>query len=1043
MAQKNMMGGGMAPPPASPANPTALNFQSDPNMRQQFKGFMSGLSKRAESQPVAQPLPSPMPMYTPAADIDIFQPMPMEMGGMVPRSTEIAGQPHMLSYITPGEAMALRSMGGSGQPGPAGIPAFSYEDEAFGGASSSAGFGGSTNFSSGGGGNNNTSDDDNDYTPGFSQTYTDGTPAGTTISGNTITGGTIKGGFTRGEVLGGDDSGGDNIAVGPVAFGIGARPSVNLSARTMPVSGGDALSNEIGKRSSYDDAPMNSRGLLTNQAQADAAMGIGGGFGATGATQSVSGSPTASGYDEFALGPLNLLGNVNLLDPDAVMRQALDSSARLMQDAYGQVAVNPELTGLPGGAAVVSGRPLQTVDEIMYNDTMMRTDMSPADMERIQRERAAQDITRRGGTVDVNPETGQLIANYPQTPSMLDTVPQSIPTPIGMPDEIRSMRDTFNDLDVFGPNTGGAPVTIGTPEPRPDTPFEQGAAAGERVAQGEPSGTSSDYYSEAQGGFGRERTEAGRTNRVADSGFGSGEIYRTKGDDLTQDEQNKLIENAMNRRTTVTLGLQDPRFGGSAPPLGTKDAVTVSSLDQLARRAGLAPGSFGGQIAEDLGFFGQSIANFGAKNAGKMYDNIVNKGHRPVYDNRGQIIATVNSLGQIGAGSRPINMDFVSRAGDDMFDLEGFTYDQVADMQASTKGGDNPLIIADQIRKIDKEVAERSEGLGGIGDAPPQAPSTVQPSTSLSGAAQVANPLQYGYGQIQGINPNLDNAANKFLSFLGGFAEGGEVEKFRGGGGVGRQDYQGGTMSGVTGDVSGSTTSDAASSRATEGVNSGTGRSFSGAELYGNQNMTSDNNAVQSVMATPVQRQTVIATPLDGPAPQAEKLVPVEGAQSQPQIQQQQIVPGNMIQTQAGPIDPASMSLSEKTSLIGEGLGNLLDFDLFSAPEVDGEMAARFEAAGFSPSAAASIATPTGGLFDIPESVPLGAAQTSYKQFATTPESKINMGRVDMGDRGFDFSGLGDVLARAYDATKQKLSTALDPVDYSNLDQLGQNLRNQ
>lgn len=66
-----------------------------------------------------------------------------------PRNTTINGQPHMLAYITGSEADALKRLGGSGDPGPMGIPAFSYEDEAFGGASSSEGFGGSSNFSSG------------------------------------------------------------------------------------------------------------------------------------------------------------------------------------------------------------------------------------------------------------------------------------------------------------------------------------------------------------------------------------------------------------------------------------------------------------------------------------------------------------------------------------------------------------------------------------------------------------------------------------------------------------------------------------------------------------------------------------------------------------------------------------------------------------------------------------------------------------------------------------------------------------------------------
>ena len=49
----------------------------------------------------------------------------MKDGGAVPpRNTNIAGQPHMLSYITPDEADILEALGGAGEAGPMGIPAF-------------------------------------------------------------------------------------------------------------------------------------------------------------------------------------------------------------------------------------------------------------------------------------------------------------------------------------------------------------------------------------------------------------------------------------------------------------------------------------------------------------------------------------------------------------------------------------------------------------------------------------------------------------------------------------------------------------------------------------------------------------------------------------------------------------------------------------------------------------------------------------------------------------------------------------------------------
>jgi len=44
-----------------------------------------------------------------------------------PRNTTIKGQPHMLAYITGSEADALKRLGGSGDPGPMGIPAFFFD----------------------------------------------------------------------------------------------------------------------------------------------------------------------------------------------------------------------------------------------------------------------------------------------------------------------------------------------------------------------------------------------------------------------------------------------------------------------------------------------------------------------------------------------------------------------------------------------------------------------------------------------------------------------------------------------------------------------------------------------------------------------------------------------------------------------------------------------------------------------------------------------------------------------------------------------------
>ena len=71
--------------------------------------------------------------------------------GRVPRRTTIADQDHMLAYITPAEALMLRRNGGSGQPGPGGIPAYPpTERDSSGRVKSGGGYeGGTSRFSSG------------------------------------------------------------------------------------------------------------------------------------------------------------------------------------------------------------------------------------------------------------------------------------------------------------------------------------------------------------------------------------------------------------------------------------------------------------------------------------------------------------------------------------------------------------------------------------------------------------------------------------------------------------------------------------------------------------------------------------------------------------------------------------------------------------------------------------------------------------------------------------------------------------------------------
>jgi len=71
-------------------------------------------------------------------------------GGSVPRNTMIGDQPHMLAYINPQEANLLKDLGGSGEPGPGGIPAYKMDDLGVGMSATGKSYSGSDKAVSGG-----------------------------------------------------------------------------------------------------------------------------------------------------------------------------------------------------------------------------------------------------------------------------------------------------------------------------------------------------------------------------------------------------------------------------------------------------------------------------------------------------------------------------------------------------------------------------------------------------------------------------------------------------------------------------------------------------------------------------------------------------------------------------------------------------------------------------------------------------------------------------------------------------------------------------
>ena len=122
------------------------------------------------------------------------------MANNPPRKVDIKGQPHMLAYITPEEGGILQLLGGSGEPGPMGIPSFfefSDTDDSpagtFGGAEGGGEFSDTDDSPAGSFSGGSTGSDDNDPTgnvggnigsvgstddPAFSSVPTEGPPPG-------------------------------------------------------------------------------------------------------------------------------------------------------------------------------------------------------------------------------------------------------------------------------------------------------------------------------------------------------------------------------------------------------------------------------------------------------------------------------------------------------------------------------------------------------------------------------------------------------------------------------------------------------------------------------------------------------------------------------------------------------------------------------------------------------------------------------------------------------------------------------------------------
>ena len=120
MPQNNM---GQQNPYGQQMNPQMMGQQMrSPEM------FSEQLMEPNQMNPMQDPMQGLQPMAEPEGFGVYGQSLEgfADGGEAVPRETEIMGQPHMLAYINPEEEMMLRQMGGSGDPGPGGVPSYNF-----------------------------------------------------------------------------------------------------------------------------------------------------------------------------------------------------------------------------------------------------------------------------------------------------------------------------------------------------------------------------------------------------------------------------------------------------------------------------------------------------------------------------------------------------------------------------------------------------------------------------------------------------------------------------------------------------------------------------------------------------------------------------------------------------------------------------------------------------------------------------------------------------------------------------------------------------
>ena len=676
MMQNNPMGA-MMPQGVAPAASTGLNFQSDPSMRAQFKGFMSGMQAKqpAPAAPMAPMMQQPLPMPPSMQNIDIFQPsmpMRMAMGGSVPRNAQIAGQPHMLSYITPSEAGVLRAMGGAGRPGPGGIPSFFFS-EGMGVDDGGSSFGGSDNFSS----SYDVATQSDDNSPSYNDPYESSGTAGTVNF--------TSGGVDDSPEFGGSDDGNRYDSSGnTVNFSTTTTPGAGAGMDSPEVYAMDALSNLMAREAARIDAQnITARG----------------------------GTPEI----------------VERFDPAS---QVIGMSQQPMEAEFANL----------GGAGVGAASNVQAISNI-------------ADV-------LGENARAQNNLLDTVFDSD----DYMSTPDTVFDVDTTFTGPIGVPPEVQSVRDlegqAMGPFDLANRTTpeGLTQNVVSGPTSRPEgLGPSRDSTIGTGMNEGQDSGPP--LLSFDLGGMGDEGEAVPPPGLSLEEVQSAMDLARATGDSvITKQSEIGRLADLMDRRTTVTGGDKKNIPGRVDPNTGLPinvDAKSVSSLEQLGRRAGRGSEGVSGFIERLTGF----------NPAASMYEDIVNNNYSPIYDNRGQIIGTINpETGQLGKGSRSIDTSAISSTDSD---LPAFKYNQFADRNLAGGGGDNAQPSSPPpVFTPPDPVDDSGEKAPPMINRPDTGGGTQQPVVKLP-PAQVGNPLQFGYGQFN-LSPNLNSAADSFLRLLGG-----------------------------------------------------------------------------------------------------------------------------------------------------------------------------------------------------------------------------------------------------------------------------------